>query len=60
MGFYLTKDPILAPYPVFNKWGFFYHFPKFGDSNMSLYLGSMIKTHVYIADYISIDLGITF
>ncbi len=60
MGFYLLKDPILAPYPIYNKWGFHYHFSKFGNSNTSLYLGAQIKTHLYIADYVSLNFGATF
>ncbi len=60
MGFYLTKDPLLAPYPFYNKWGFHYHFSKIGKTNYSLYIGTQIKTHIYIADYISIDMGVTF
>jgi len=60
LGIYLTKDPILAPYLIYNKWGFFYHFSKFGKSNTSLYIGSNIKTHIYVADYVSLDFGVTF
>jgi Lipid A 3-O-deacylase (PagL) len=60
MGFYLTKDPILAPFPIYNKWGFLYYFSKFGTSNTQIYVGTQVKTHLYIADYISLDLGVTF
>ncbi len=60
MGVYLTKESNFATYPVYNKWGFHYHFSKFGKSNTSLYAGVQIKTHIYIADYISLNLGATF
>ena len=60
MGFYLTKQPILAPYPIYNKWGFHYHFKKIGNSSTRFFIGTQIKTHIYIADYISFNVGATF
>lgn len=60
LGVYLHYYPELTPFPLYNKWGFYYHFPKILNSGIRPYLGTNIKTHLYVADYISLDLGVNF